>query len=129
MLIVDDQIINRMILREFGLKYHIKSDEAENGKVAYQMYKESLNRTCCTGYRLILMDLNMPVLDGMGATRKILNEHTEVDKPRVVAITAFCSEQEKRKCFQIGFKDFKMKPIDLSTYQELIIKTGEEMSQ
>jgi hypothetical protein len=43
-LIVDDQIINRLILKEFGSKYCINSDEAENGKIAYQMYQESLKR-------------------------------------------------------------------------------------
>ena len=45
-LIVDDQIINRLILNEFGNQYLIKSDEAENGKIAYDMFIESLNKTC-----------------------------------------------------------------------------------
>lgn len=126
-LVVDDQMINRMILWEFGLKYHIKSDEAENGKVAVQMYKDSLQNTWCQGYKLILMDLNMPVLDGLGATKKILSESPDGPKPHIIAITAFCSEEEKLKCFKYGMKGFKLKPIDLTTYQELIETTGNDL--
>ena len=44
-LVVDDQVINRMILCEFGNHYGIKSDQADNGKVAYQMYIKSLSKT------------------------------------------------------------------------------------
>lgn len=96
-LVVDDQIINRMILVEFGSKNLLKSDEAENGKIAYNMYKASLQKSWCDGYRLIFMDLNMPVLDGIAATAKIMQEATSHTKPRVVAITAFWSEEEKEK--------------------------------
>lgn len=100
-----------MILNEFGKKYGIVSDEAENGKVAYQMYVKSLQKTCCQGYRLILMDLNMPVMDGIRASNKINEHETEKAKPKIIAITAFASEEEREKCRAVGIKDFKMKPI------------------
>lgn len=46
LLIVDDQIINRMILREFGLNLGLISDEAENGKIAYKMYCDQIEKQC-----------------------------------------------------------------------------------
>jgi CheY-like chemotaxis protein len=69
-----------MILREFGITCKIKSDEAENGKVAVQMYKDQLEKDCCEGYKLILMDLNMPVMNGIRAARHLMIEWTKVEQ-------------------------------------------------
>jgi CheY-like chemotaxis protein len=122
LLIVDDQMINRIILKEFSSKFHVSWEEAENGKVAVQMYKQSLEKYWWNGYKLILMDLNMPVMDGLMATKKILDEKTPFERPKIVAITAFCSEEEKQKWSNIGFDDFRLKPIDLNTFHELMQK-------
>ena len=97
-LIVDDQIINRLILNEFGNQYHLKSDEAENGKIAYAMFVESLNKTCCDGYKIILMDLNMPVMDGIKSASKIISAcKGKENRPKIIAITAFASDEEIKK--------------------------------
>lgn len=119
-LVVDDQIINRMILVEYGTMLEIKSDEAENGKIAYQMYKSSLSKEWWNGYKAIFMDLNMPVLDGINATSKILAEETSTPKPKIIAITAFWSDEEKEKWFNIGMSDFKMKPVNFDAYFGII---------
>ena len=128
-LIVDDQIINRMILNEFGSQFHIISEEAENGKVALQMYQKQLNKTCWNGYRLILMDLNMPVMNGLKATQKILEINTEIPKPKIIAITGFTSEEEREKCFKVGMCDVKYKPISLNTFHQILQNLGNGMNQ
>ena len=117
-LIVDDQVINRMILKEFGLKCGVNSDEAENGKIAYQKYIETLRHNWWDGYKLILMDLNMPVMDGISSASKILQE--SFIKPKIIALTAFWSEEEKVKCFEIGMAGFQLKPINFKTYTQVL---------
>ena len=136
-LIVDDQIINRyalcsqlrLILNEFGARYRIRSDEAENGKigrrvwlrVAFQMYSKQLKKNCCNGYRLVLMDLNMPVMNGIKASQKILETETEKPKPVIIAVTGFTSDDERDKCFRAGISDVKYKPISVNTYLEVVL--------
>lgn len=117
---MDDQIINRIILKEFANMHNLKSDEAENGKIAVQMYKDSLLNAWCNGYKLILMDLNMPVMDGLTATQRIFQEKWKWPKPIIIAITAFCTEEEKKKWFKVGMSDFKLKPIDMMTFKKMV---------
>ena len=80
-------------------------------------YKEQANKPCCGGYKLILLDLNMPVMSGLKAAKYILDEFTKLtninevlrsesfghaltpvrQKPTLVAVTAFASEEEREK--------------------------------
>ena len=120
-LIVDDQNINRMILNEFGKKYNIISDEAENGKLAYNMYVKSVKKRWCNGYKLILMDLNMPILDGIRASYEILEYKTDKPKPKIVVVTAFASNEEKEKWFALGISRFEVKPITSETYKNILL--------
>lgn len=62
------------------------------------------------------MDLNMPRMDGIQATKEILHYKQEgiVHKDlEIVAVTAFASEEEKRKCEQAGMVDFIRKPVSI----------------
>ena len=69
-LIVDDNIFNLIPLEEMLLRNLGESvDKAMNGKEAVDMYITNLNKTCCSvRYELILMDLNMPIMDGYEST-------------------------------------------------------------
>ena len=59
-----------LILKEM---FQITVDKAMNGQEAVNMYSENLKKTCCnTKYKLILMDLNMPLMDGYEATNRLL---------------------------------------------------------
>lgn len=108
-----------MILREFGLNLGLISDEAENGKIAYKMYCDQIEKQCWSGYDLILMDLNMPVLSGMRATEKIKKVPAKLP-PIIIAITAFDSDEEREKWRQAGFNGFNTKPIDSITFSKII---------
>ena len=86
-----------MILKEFANMHNLKADEAENGKIALQMYKDSLLNACWNGYKLILMDLNMPVMDGITSAQRILQEKTTMCKTNYCCSHCILHWRRKRK--------------------------------
>ncbi|MBC8319527.1 MAG: response regulator [Bacteroidetes bacterium] len=105
-LVVDDNLINLKlvcaILRNHDIEYAI----AENGKIAYNLY--------LTGkFNLILMDIQMPIMNGLECTQRIRNheEKTQTEsRIPIVAVTAFAMEHDKRNCFEAGVNEFIAKP-------------------
>ncbi|MDR3549643.1 MAG: ATP-binding protein [Candidatus Pacebacteria bacterium] len=72
-LVVDDDANNRIVLRNFLQSFKVKVEEAENGFEALQCVKRRLGCDCCKRFMLILMDINMPVMDGTEATCKLVS--------------------------------------------------------
>ena len=71
----------------------------------------------------MLMDLNMPIMDGIQATRAIMEEHTNgniVRTPVVLACTAFASEKERNLCTEVGMSNVVPKPVSLSSIAEAL---------
>ena len=122
-LIVDDQYINRFIIKQFWIKYDIPYKEAEDGQEALEAIQETKNKCYCQGFELILMDLNMPVMGGIEAAIEItkLREKHEINfGMQLVAVTAFPSKTEKNKWYSVGFEDFIVKPFTISHFHSLI---------
>ena len=118
-LIVDDQFINRFIILQFAERYNVNWDEAEDGEEAVNLIKLKAQNKCCKGYSLVLMDLNMPIMGGIEATKAIieLKRKWEVSQDlSIVAVTAFASETEKEKCLSVGMSDFIPKPFTISQF-------------
>ena len=97
------------------------------------MFDVNLNKICCNNrYRLILMDLNMPIMDGYEATMHILekceehNERVGVDELKVncqiMAVTSFLNEENKKKCYRVGMVDVIHKPVDFQILKKAIDK-------
>jgi CheY-like chemotaxis protein len=86
-------------------KFDIDIEEALDGKFAVEMFEEALQNPCrCPNrvYRLILMDLSMPIMSGQDASRRILELQGEQDLTRIVALTAFTNEKTYEECAAIG---------------------------
>ncbi|MEM1401833.1 MAG: response regulator [Pseudomonadota bacterium] len=102
-LLVDDNSTNlmlgRMILESLGLTI----EEADDGSVAVEMVKEKR-------YDLVLMDISMPILDGVAATQSI-RQHFGGDELPIVALTAYASNDERERCLAAGMNDYLTKPI------------------
>ncbi len=105
-LVAEDNVINQKVaminLKQLGHNVEI----AVNGKMAVDMYNKNK-------YDLILMDIQMPVLDGIEATkeiRKIEKENNVSDKIKIVAITANAMKEDKNKCLSAGMDDYITKP-------------------
>jgi CheY-like chemotaxis protein len=81
---------------------------AENGRQAYRMALES--RQSGSPYDLILMDIQMPVMDGYQATRRLRDEGW---KGPIVALTAHAMVGDEAKCAAAGCDEYISKPVDL----------------
>jgi len=110
-LLVEDNLINQevalSILEDLG---YSKVEVADNGKIAIQMLEEN----SADPYVLVLMDCQMPVLDGYQASEKIrlgAAGDAMVNIP-IIAMTANAMKEDKAKCLQAGMSDYLSKPID-----------------
>ncbi len=99
-LIVEDQIENRLLLRRLLEPVGFEISEAVNGLEAVTLSKE-------WHPHLIWMDIRMPVMNGLDATRKIKAEDKSI---RIVALTAHAMEEERREILEAGCDDFVRKP-------------------
>lgn len=114
-LVAEDNEINQKLSLRMLVKLGFQADIASDGSQALQMSKE--NR-----YDLILMDIQMPVMDGLEATRRILGELCTDEKPVIIAMTANVLSGERERCIEAGMKDFISKPIRMHILKEMIEK-------
>ena len=132
-LIVDDNLFNLLTLESIiEAAYFLKSDKASNGSEAVAKVAERkldcLMDPCTCGanlstYSLILMDCNMPVMDGFEATTKICAMYpSSDDKPYIVALTAYNTEATKQRCLAVGMQEFLAKPVEPASLGILFTK-------
>jgi osomolarity two-component system sensor histidine kinase NIK1 len=116
-LLVEDNFLNQKITTYNLRKYNHKVDIANNGLEAVNHFKEKK-------YDLILMDIMMPVMDGLEATREIrkiekankLHEYTPI-----VAVTANTLDNDREKCLSWGMDEFIAKPFDMNQLNEILM--------
>lgn len=105
-LVVEDNIINQMvatnILKQLGLKY----DTADDGRKAIDLLEKN-------EYSLVLMDMRMPILNGVDTTKEVRNPFSKVldHNIKIIAMTANAAENDKEECLNAGMNDFMTKPI------------------
>ena len=103
-LLVEDNDINQQVARELLEEAGLVVDVADNGRIALDMAQRG-------AYDLVFMDMQMPVMDGVEATRELRKVARLAQLP-IVAMTANAMEQDRRKCMDAGMNDFLVKPID-----------------
>ncbi|MDE0766806.1 MAG: response regulator [Opitutaceae bacterium] len=105
-LLAEDIISNQYLVQAMLKTFGVSCDVANNGQEAVEFLK---SRT----YDLVLMDMQMPVMDGMEATCLIRDAGSGVLVPDVpiIAVTANAMEQDRQKCIEIGMNDYLTKPI------------------
>ena len=110
-LLVEDNLINLEIAREILSATHAGIDTAENGRQAVDLFENSPEG----GYALILMDVQMPVMDGYEATRKIRSlERTDARSVPIYAMTANTFAEDIAKARESGMNGHIAKPIDIN---------------
>ncbi|MBZ9648532.1 response regulator [Sphingobium sp. 3R8] len=105
-LLVEDNEINREIALELLGDAGLVVDWAENGKIACEMVRSRPD-----AYAAVLMDVQMPEMDGITATCIIRESHS-ADRLPIIAMTAHAYEEEKARCRDAGMNDHVAKPVD-----------------
>lgn len=117
-LVVDDHKLNRMVALEMLKKWGAKVSLAENGLEAV---KACLSET----FDIVLMDLQMPEMDGFEATAKILSELGD-SAPPIVAVTASASEQDRVEILGAGMREHVIKPFKKETLIQILLDIQEK---
>ncbi|MDQ3292256.1 MAG: PAS domain S-box protein, partial [Bacteroidota bacterium] len=105
LLLVEDNEINQLIASRFLEKWGIKPDYAINGKDAVEKVQQQ-------PYDIVLMDLQMPVMDGFEAARLIRNLGGRFAEMPIIALTANVLLDAQQKVLEVGMNDFVSKPFD-----------------
>ncbi|MEM1059443.1 MAG: response regulator [Verrucomicrobiota bacterium] len=103
-LLAEDDPVNREVAHGYLRQLGLKADTAADGE-------EVLQRTHDTAYDIILMDLQMPVRDGLDTTRELRRRLPAPRQPWIIAMTADVSEKDRRTCQEAGMNDFLPKPL------------------
>ncbi|EAR86986.2 ATPase, histidine kinase-, DNA gyrase B (macronuclear) [Tetrahymena thermophila SB210] len=116
LLVVDDNLFNMHAITMQLKTYGFKIDQAQNGQKAVELVeKRYYENTCCKSYKLIFMDIEMPIKNGYEATqdiRNFFNGNSYISKqPIIVACTAYVSDEDKSKALANGMDDFIKKPV------------------
>ncbi|MEH6496295.1 MAG: ATP-binding protein [Pseudomonas marincola] len=120
-LLAEDNLVNQQIMIAFLEKYKHEVTVAENGKIAVEKANSNI-------YDLILMDVRMPVMDGLEATKHIRSLNTPNSRIPIIAVTADVAKSNVEDFLKAGMTDVCSKPPDLPTLFKMINKhLGEEI--
>ena len=114
-LLVEDNIVNQVVAKKMLEKIGLEYEVANNGQLAV----ERLNKE--HDFNVILMDCQMPVLDGYEATRALREKEQDTSRHiPVIAMTANAMEGDKAKCLAAGMDDYVSKPVKMQALKETL---------
>ena len=117
-LLVEDNQVNQKLTKNMLEKQGFYVEIANNGKEAVELFNAA-------EYDLILMDIQMPVKNGIDASREIrkLEKQLQVTTPvKIIALTANAQKQDKEECLDVGMNDYIRKPIDFKEFALVLAK-------
>ena len=113
-LVAEDNPSNQKVLVEMLKRLGYKPDAVADGREVLQALKRQ-------DYDLVLMDIRMPEMDGITATREIRKIWPE-NGPRIIAITAYALEGDREKCLEAGMDDYISKPVQKKELEAILRK-------
>ena len=117
LLLVEDNITNQQVALGILKKLGLRADAVANGA-------EALKALEILPYDLVLMDVQMPVMDGFEATRRIRNPQSPVKDHRIpiIAMTAHAIQGDREKCMEAGMDDYVSKPVSPRSLVDILVK-------
>ncbi len=113
-LVAEDNDVNQLLMVNILKQLGYKADAAFNGV-------EVLNQLEENKYDLVFMDVQMPEMDGLEATEKIIKKYGD-DAPVIISMTGFTSDEDKQRCFDAGVDDYVTKPVLIEDIERMIKK-------
>jgi len=117
-LMAEDLVVNQKLLHLLLGKFGYRSDTAANGLEVLKALERQ-------PYDLILMDVQMPEMDGLEASRRIHLDLPPERRPRIVALTANAMREDQEACMTAGMDDYLAKPIHPAALRSALIRSGE----
>jgi PAS domain S-box-containing protein len=111
-LIAEDNSINQKVIQYMLHNLGLKSELVSNGAEVLEYFKQKESK-------LILMDMQMPVMDGIEATKKIREQNLDT---YIIAMTANHSEEDKKRCLDCGMDDFVSKPFAIEQVKSALMR-------
>jgi len=123
LLIAEDNQINVLLAKQFMKQWDVDCDVAENGVIAYQLIQTN-------NYDLVLMDLQMPEMDGYQTTEKVRQlQGDKYAKLPIIALTASAMLDIKDKAFESGMNDYVSKPFNPDDlYRKIALYSGHQLN-
>lgn len=112
-LVVEDDTASRYLMELIMAECGCKADTAANGMEAIEAIQKNKN------FDVVFMDLRMPVMDGIEAT-KVIRQDISKSIP-IVAVTAHAMPEVKQECFDVGMNGFIVKPFDVDKFKSEVI--------
>ncbi|MEL6342979.1 MAG: ATP-binding protein [Myxococcota bacterium] len=112
-LVVEDHPVNQRVIDKLLVRLGIRADMVSNGAMAMTRVREK-------HYDLVLMDMQMPIMDGITATREIRNSLDESRQPVIVALTANAFAADRIRCMEAGMDGFMTKPVRLESMAQVV---------
>jgi CheY-like chemotaxis protein len=113
-LVAEDNPVNQSLALTVLRKFGIQAQLAGNGDEALQAVRS-------TTFDVVLMDVQMPIMDGLEATRAIRALPADRPQPWIIAVTANAFEQDRKRCLEAGMDDFVSKPFRQEALRDALL--------
>ena len=113
-LVAEDNVTNQKVILSMLKRLGIPAQAVSNGR-------EALRALECQHYDLVLMDVMMPEIDGLQATR-IIRRRWPDNGPKVVAVTAYALKGDRERCLEAGMDDYLSKPVKMEELKKVLGK-------
>ncbi len=120
-LLAEDNVVNQKVALRIFERMGYRADIAANGY-------EAIDAVRTINYDIVFMDILMPEMDGLEATKIILDETPENRRPVIIAMTANAMQGDEEECLNAGMNDYIGKPVRIETLFEKLSKWGKEIS-
>ena len=105
-LLAEDSLVNQRVMRLMLQKLNLSAEIVGNGI-------EAIAALEAAPYDVILMDVQMPEMDGLEATRHICARWPQARRPRIIAMTAHAMQGDRERCLAAGMDDYLSKPVQM----------------
>lgn len=116
-LVVEDNLINQKLVILLLKKMGYCPDTSTNGAEAMKMLEKKR-------YDILFMDVQMPVMDGLEATRTIISTWSKSIRPHIIAMTANVMYGDRERCLDAGMDDYLSKPLKINEIEDVLMKWG-----